>query len=232
MSARFFRLDLLIISIIAVATLSIGRPLNAQEKDEDMETEIQRNEESADIPRRHIRIWQVADLKPAEANRVYELVRGALAKGYASAGFEGVDGYQMLKRYNKAPYLSSAHGKHYLNNYANETASQYGKFEEAGKLPVGSVLFKDSFSVTESRQDFSVTESRQIVLGPLFIMRKMESGFNHLTGDWQYIQIQPDGTFLGMTGGEGADRVEYCIGCHLSQEEYDHLYFIPRTYRQ
>lgn len=231
MIVRFFTTNLLIYAFIAAIVISFDRPLQAQEKDDDTEVEIQR-EESTDTPRRHVRNWQVADLEPAEASRVYELVRSALGKGYASSGFEGVDGYQILKRYNNAPYLSAAHGKHYLNNYANETASQYGKFEQAGKLPEGSVLFKDSFSVTVSRQDFSVTESRQIVLGPLFIMRKMEPGFNRLSGDWQYIQIQPDGMLLGMTGGEGADRVEYCIGCHLSREEYDHLYFIPTTHRQ
>ena len=232
MTARLFTPGLFVFSLTIALIMFPDQPLSAQEKEEDEEIQLQRSAENGDTPRRHVRIWQVADLEPAEATRIYELIRGALAKGYASADLEGVNDYQRFQRYNSAPYLSSAHGKHYLNNYANKTAHQYGKFEDAGKLPVGSVLFKDSFSVTESHQNFSVTDSRQIVLGPLFIMRKMEAGFNHLTGDWQYIQIQPDGTLLGITGGKGADRVEYCIGCHLSREEYDHLYFIPTAHRR
>ena len=35
-----------------------------------------------------------------------------------------------------------------------------------------------------------------------------------------------------MTGGEGAERVEYCIGCHLAREDLDHLYFVPEERRQ
>jgi hypothetical protein len=182
-------------------------------------------------PSRHFRMHEVADLPPEEANRLYDVVKDALVKGYAYSGFEGVEDYQSLKRYNSAPYLSATHGNHYLNNYANGVAEKYGNYERAGQLPSGSIIFKDSFSVTEKRQEFSHTHTRQIVLGPLFIMRKMESGFNPVTGDWQYIQIQPDGALVGMTGGQGADRVEYCIGCHLAREEHDHLYFVPDSYR-
>lgn len=230
MIARLLQI-VLFFSFTAALFALLGPLLKAQDRDEDAEVGVTRDEEDSGLPKRHVRAWQVADLPPNEASRIYDLVRGALAKAYASSGIDGIENYQGLKRYNTAPYVSSAHGKHYLNNYANDTARLYGQFEKAGKLPVGSVLYKDSFSVTQSHQDFSASESRQIMLGPLFIMRKMEPGFSHLTGDWQYIQIQPDGALLGMTGGEGADRVEYCIGCHLSREEYDHLFFIPVTHR-
>lgn len=188
-------------------------------------------EDDVGAPRRHFRMRAAAKLSVQEASRLYGLVKGALAKGYASSGFEGVEDYQALKRYNTAPYLSATHGNHYLNNYANGVAAQYGAFEEAGELPAGSILYKDSFSVTDTHQPFSFTDARQIVLGPLFIMRKMEPGFNRVTGDWQYIQIQLDGTIVGMTGGKGAERVDYCIGCHLARESYDHLYYVPEAYR-
>ena len=130
--------------------------------------------------------------------------------------------YQGWRRYNTAPYLSVSHGNHYLNNYANPLAQAYGAFEEAGTMPVGSIIAKDSFSITETRG---------IVLGPLFIMEKMPAGFNYVTRDWRFTQILPDGTLLGETNGEGGERVEYCIGCHLAAEKQDHLYFIPKEYR-
>ncbi len=114
------------------------------------------------------------------------------------------------------------HGNHYLNNYANDTASAYRNLEDAGKKPVGSVIAKDSFSVTQSKA---------IVLGPLFIMEKMPSGFNYVSGDWKYTLIQPDGTVFGETRGANAERVEYCIACHLAASQKNHLYFIPEDYR-
>ena len=30
---------------------------------------------------------------------------------------------------------------------------------------------------------------------------------------------------------EDAERVEYCIGCHLAAEHQDHLFFVPEDYR-
>ena len=43
--------------------------------------------------------------------------------------------------------------------------------------------------------------------------------------------IMPDGELLGATNGPNAERVEYCIGCHLVREAYDHLYFLPTSHR-
>jgi hypothetical protein len=89
-------------------------------------------------------------------------------------------------------------------------------------MPVGTIIAKDSFSMTQSRE---------ILLGPLFVMEKMPAGFNAISGDWKYTQIQPDGTLLGETDGPGSDGVRYCIGCHNAVQQQDHLFFIPRPYR-
>jgi len=175
-----------------------------------------------DEPRRHFRLRYPAELTPDEAAARYEIIRGALRRGYARSELPAASSYQRWRRYNRAPYLSSSHGNHYLNNYANDAARAYGKFEEAGVLPVGSVIAKDSFAVTQTGG---------ILLGPLFIMKKMPAGFNYASGDWQYALVQPDGTLLGETNGRGSERVEYCIGCHLAVEDQDHLYFVPRDYR-
>ena len=117
---------------------------------------------------------------------------------------------------------AATHGNHYINNYANGVANPYRKFEQAGRLPVGSVIAKDSFSVTETGG---------LLLGPLFVMEKMRKGFNYVSGDWKYSMIQPDGTLMGETNGRGSQRVEYCIVCHLTVEHQDHLYFVPKDTR-
>lgn len=225
------RMGRYMVLLTPLALVFFGNVSAVTPEDEAVQTGSQ-SSDASDVPRRHFRLRHVAELDPEESARIYDLVKGALAKGYAASGFKGAGSYQSLTRYNDAPYESSSHGNHYLNNYANDIARDYGKFEQGAPLPEGSIIFKDSFSVTEIQQRFSGTKSRQIVLGPLFIMRKMAKGFNRVTGDWQYIQIQPDGEILGMTGGKGAEHVEYCIGCHLAREQLDHLYFIPEARRR
>ncbi len=210
--------------VIAIST-ALGLLFTAQIASLAQEgADIEMSPISGDIkkPRRHFRLRYPADLSPKEATEIYDVIANALTAGYKLSGHTVAETYQGWQRYNSTPYLSISHGNHYLNNYANPAASAYGAFEDAGLMPVGSVIAKDSFSVTTSRG---------IVLGPLFIMQKMAPGFNDLTGDWKYTEILPDGTLLGETNGEGAERVEYCIACHLANEKQDHLYFVPKRYR-
>ncbi|MFT5393898.1 MAG: hypothetical protein ACI8PT_004102 [Gammaproteobacteria bacterium] len=175
-----------------------------------------------DTPRRHYRLRLPQRLAPAEAQRIYGIVGGALARGYSSGRDNAAKGYQQWRRYNQTPYLSTVHGNHYLNHYANDIAAAYGAFEEAGTLPVGSVLAKDSYAVTETGG---------LVLGPLFLMEKMAAGFNPISGNWRYTLIQPDGQLLGETNGRGTVSVNYCIGCHLTKASNDHLFFVPEAFR-
>lgn len=183
--------------------------------------EVEMSEISGDrgAPRRHFRLREPADLAPGEAQRVYEIALKALAVGYAQSRDSSAGSYSEWRRYNSVPYLSATHGNHYINNYANQSARAYGSDR---RLPVGSVIAKDSFSVTETGG---------ILLGPLFLMEKMPAGFSYVSGDWKYSLIQPDGTKFGETNGVGSERVQYCIGCHLAVEAQDHLYFVPPKFR-
>jgi hypothetical protein len=159
-------------------------------------------------PRRHFRLMYPAELTPRKAGEIYAIIRSALQAGYSRSGSATAGAYQGWRRFNTAPYLSASHGNHYLNNYVNEIgAAAYGRYEKAGKLPVGSVIAKESFSMTRSGE---------ILLGGLFVLEKMPAGFNYARGDWKYTFIQADGTLFGETHGKGAKRVEYCIGCHLA----------------
>lgn len=186
------------------------------------DVEMSRISGDIDNPRRHARLRFATKLSPEEASRIYEIISNALAKGYAQSGINIFNDYQNWKKYNTAPYISSTHGNHYLNNYANKTAKNYGLFEKTGVMPEGSVIAKDGFAITNSDQ---------ILLGPLFIMQKMQKGFNRVTRDWKYIQVQPDGKLLGETNGKGTNKVKYCIDCHSVMDHQDNLYFIPSEYR-
>lgn len=177
---------------------------------------------SADRPRRHFRVQNPAALTAAEASAVYRDLTESLAALYARSGDPVSSGYQTWRRFNSAPYKSLTHGRRYVSNYANDIARDYGKGAEAGVLPVGSVIAKDSFQVTADGD---------IGLGPLFVMEKMAQGFNYVTGDWRYSMISAEGELLGRTNGEGAKRVEFCIACHLAREDQDHLFFVPEAFR-
>lgn len=173
-------------------------------------------------PRRHFRVDRAAALDDDAARDIYNRLRGGMAKGYALSGNPTAKNYKSWKRYNSAPYGSSTHGNRFVNNYANAKAAAYGKYEAAGKLPPGAVIAKDSFMVADDGA---------VAPGPLFIMEKMPEGFSYVSGDWRYTMIMPDGSVFGATLGANANRVEFCIGCHLAQEKVDHLYFLPEKWR-
>ena len=173
-------------------------------------------------PRRHFRARNPATLSDEKAELIYTSLKQDMARRYRLSRQPGAASYQKWKRYNRVPYRSAAHGQRYLNNYANETARAYGRFERAGILPVGSIIAKDSITVTKDGKASP---------GALFLMEKMPDGFNYVSGNWRYTMIMPDGSHFGTTRGEGAGRVKFCISCHLAVEHQDHLFFIPKNYR-
>ncbi len=173
-------------------------------------------------PRRHFRVRNPAQLEDDEARDIYGQVVDQMVAGYALSGDPSALAYRSWRRYNRVPFLSATHGKRYINHYANYAARDYGRYEQAGRMPVGAIIAKDSFSVT---QDGAVHD------GPLFLMEKLAEGFNEASGDWRYTLIMPDGSVFGVTKGVNADAVAFCVGCHLMRENYDHLYFPPRADR-
>ena len=162
-------------------------------------------------------------LKPAVAEKIYRRLKKQMAAAFALSGKSTVKRYQAWPRYNKTPYQSTQHGDRYLNNYVNKIGQAYGKFEQSGKMPVGSVLAKDSFTVLKNGQKLP---------GPIFIMEKMKTGFRPDFGNWRYSMILPDGSFVGETGGEGGENVEYCGVCHAGvPAAQDHMFYLPKKDR-
>ena len=179
--------------------------------------------EEYEKPKRHFKVDRPADLSDAAALTVYMRVIDDMTAGYRLSGDESTGAYRTWRRYNKAPYRSSTHGQRFVNNYANALAKAYGRYENAGDMPKGAVLAKDSFAVTARGDVFS---------GPLFLMEKMPAGFSPKSRDWRYTMIMPDGSLFGRTKGEGSGRVEFCITCHATAgAENDHLFFVPKVQR-
>lgn len=173
-------------------------------------------------PRRHFRVPNPAKISDDDAQFAYDALKARMARGYGASDDPTAGIYQEWKRYNRAPYLSAGHGRRFLNTYGNSTAKAYGQYEKAGRFPVGSILAKDSVAITEDGRANP---------GPLFLMEKMAEGFNHVSGDWKYTMIMPDGSIFGVTKGTASKQVEFCVPCHLAAERNDHLHFLPRRLR-
>ncbi|MFQ5954688.1 MAG: cytochrome P460 family protein [Kiloniellales bacterium] len=175
-------------------------------------------------PQRHFKVRRPAILSDAEALIIYDQILDELVRGYGLSGLGPASAYANWRRYNKTPYRSATHGNRYVSNYANAVAATYGEYERSGTMPQGSILAKDSFAATTRGE---------VTIGPLFLMEKMQPGFNPMTGDWRYTMIMPDGSIFGITNGEGSMRVKFCADCHkVAGAAQDYRYFVPRNYRR
>lgn len=174
-------------------------------------------------PTGHFPIENPADLDAEGAERIYRRVLPEMTEGYGMSRLPGSADYVQWKRFNRWPYRSAQHGERFVSNYGNRLAAAYGRYEQAGQLPEGAILAKDSFTVTAAGDVFS---------GALFLMEKMAPGFHPRARDWRYAMILPDGSLFGTTGTEGSDQMEFCIDCHeTAGDAQDHLFFIPEAYR-
>ncbi|MDP6707154.1 MAG: cytochrome P460 family protein [Alphaproteobacteria bacterium] len=146
-----------------------------------------------------------------------------MVAGYAKSGLKVASFYKDWDAYSSQPYVSDTHGGRFVNNYANATGRSYGKFENAGRMPVGAILAKDSFVVHANGK---------MSAGPLFLMRKMPAGFSKASGNWRYTMVMPDGAIFGTTNGAGSAKVKFCIECHAAvAEDQDSMMLLPEEYR-
>ena len=162
------------------------------------------------------------ELTDAEAAAAYDCLLDEMRAAYAKSDNAIAAIYAGWKNYSSQAYVSGTHGGRYVMNYADERAKSYATYETGGAMPVGAQLAKDSFSVKGNGQ---------VAVGPLFIMEKMQAGFNAESDDWRYTMVMPNGSVFGTTNGAGSDKVAFCIGCHQAGAERDSMLFLPEEYR-
>ena len=164
------------------------------------------------------------ELTDEEAREAYDCARGELRRAYAGAGDRQGAEYQDWQMFSTQPYGARAHSHRYVSNYANAVAARrYGRYERVGRMPVGSVLAKDSFVVNDLGR---------VLVGALALMEKMPPGFNPESGDWRFSMILPDGRLMGRTGGPDEFAVRFCQDCHRDAGSgQDYLFFMPLRYR-
>ena len=163
-------------------------------------------------------------LKAADANKAYNCLLPEMTAGYAKAGMKAIKSYKRWTNVSTQPYVSATHGNRFVNNYANsKAAKKYSKYEKVGKMPVGSVLAKDSFVAAPNGKTSP---------GPMFVMEKMKRGFNKASGNWRYTLIMPNGGVIGVTNGKNSKAVKFCYQCHMEvAQNQDSLMLLPNEFR-
>jgi hypothetical protein len=165
-----------------------------------------------------------ADITGERAEVVYQAIRRTMIRHYMVSGDPVAGAYQHWQRFNTVPYRSGPHGKLFVNNYANDMAAAYGRYEKVGTLPSGSMVAKDSFVVTESGQ---------VMTGPFFLMEKRDPDFNAASNDWLFMMVSASGTVAGITNGKNSAAVEFCADCHSkAPREQDNLFLMPDDVRR
>jgi hypothetical protein len=210
-------------AVAAVAFFSHRGGLDAAAGDQTIQLAAAHSAAARQAPKSHLTIANPANLSGTRAEEVYQAIRYRLREDYAQSGDPIASQYTTWKRYNKTPYRSSLHGERFVNNYANHAAADYIKYEGLNRLSPGAMIVKDSFTATGQGA---------ILTGPLFLMEKMEAGFNIRDGDWRYMMIMPDGTVAGLSGGVNSRNVEFCAECHnTAPASQDRLFFMPDDVR-
>jgi hypothetical protein len=150
------------------------------------------------------------DLEGEQIDAIYECIGDKMVEGYSKQGDEIATSYRDWTVTSTRPAVAGPHGNRLLQTFANDIAvEEYLKFAEEGVvMPVGSVLAKESIRIHKKKE--------QAVVGPLFIMTKVEAGSVPETNDWVYSGLQPNGKPMKF-------KQAFCHDCHTGWAEQDYL---------
>ncbi len=150
------------------------------------------------------------ELTADQITSLYDCIKDRMAEGYARGGNETGVNFRDWTVTSTRPAVTGPHGNRLLQTWANDIAApQYLKFEEEGvKMPVGSILAKESAKLHKKKGE--------VVVGPLFIMTKGEPGSAPEADDWVYSGVLPNGKPMKF-------KQAFCSDCHKGWEGQDDL---------
>ncbi len=150
-----------------------------------------------------------------DAHDVYLCLADTLSRGYLTGDKRWIprEFVQDFRTWTPASTLPADPGTHsgrFLFTYVNQVgAAQYTKYQESNfTMPVGSVIAKESFSVTKKGKAKP---------GPLFIMQKAAAGASPKTNDWYYMMVSPKGKPLSV------NVFRACNDCHEGFADSDYM---------
>ena len=150
-----------------------------------------------------------SDLSGPEVQAIYDCIRDSMIKGYQKGGDEVAMAYTGWKAASKLPAAPGWHGERFLMTFVNDIGyATYTEFnDEDAKMPVGTVVAKESFKINKKLQ---------VKRGPLFIMTKVGDAEAPDTGGWIYGGILPNGKKMKF-------KQSFCHDCHGNWDTQDSL---------
>lgn len=124
-------------------------------------------------------------LEELDITRIYDCMKGKLPAAYSRKGNKIGGNYRNWTVTATRPGVAGPHGERLLLTFTNPIgAAEYLKFADEGVLmPAGSILAKESTKIHQKK--------REAVIGPLFLMTKVNAGELPETNDWRYDAIAP-----------------------------------------
>jgi len=165
----------------------------------------------------------VDDVSYREAYDVYACLADDLYTGYNTGDkrwipAEFVKDYRNWWAASTLPANPGTHSERFLFTYVNETgADAYGKYAEGLRMPTGTVIAKESFSIDAKGKGKP---------GPLFIMQKVAEGTSPRTNDWYYMAVAPSGTPMAV------NVYTACNECHSGYEDSDYVAYPEEDVRR
>lgn len=157
------------------------------------------------------------DLSDEQVVELYECIKSKMRAGYKAVGNEWAAAYPDWGAAFVVPGGVGNHGSRFLTTFVNEVGfSEYVRFtEEDTKMPVGTVIAKESFNVDKKGN---------VRVGPLFFMEKVAAGEADEFGNWLYSAVQSKGKPMKI-------KQSFCHGCHGNFEGQDALGYPEEEYR-
>lgn len=149
------------------------------------------------------------DLTPEQIVELYECTKPAMRAGYAKSDNPWATEFTGWQAAFTVPGGVGNHGPRFLTTFVNATGfDEYVKYNDEGaKMPVGTVIAKESFNVTKKGQ---------VKNGPLFFMEKVAAGDADEFGNWKYSALKPNGGVMKISQ-------KFCHDCHGNFEDHDSL---------
>ena len=165
----------------------------------------------------------VDDVSYREAHDVYLCLERKMFDGYNTGDKKWVNAahvgqFRTWKAASTLPANPGVHSNRFLFTYVNPIGeAAYTQYAEGVKMPVGTVIAKESFSINSKGNAKP---------GPLFIMEKVAPGTSPKTGDWFYTMVSAKGK------PQAINVFKACHECHSGFADSDFVGFPDEEVRR
>ena len=162
--------------------------------------------------------WIALDHVISKQDRVlaYDCISTAMHTAYKKSKLDVTFDYRNWIKVNANSFYAPANEFGWANVFVNKKAKKYMVNKYVSDFAKGITIVKESFVFDTNGK---------VSPGPLFYMVKMGKGFNEISNDWKFFEVDLNGNFV-TTNHSDPSATGRCIKCHSKRKNHDFLYFI------